>query len=149
MATCLRYIADRDAVKDVMQDAFVKVFTSLSQFDYRGEGSLKAWVTRIAANESLNYVRRNERLAFTDNVPDVPDDEEPDIGEVPMQVLLRMIGDLPAGYRAVFNLFVFEGMSHKDIARALGIKESSSASQYLRAKRQLAKEINEYKNKQR
>ncbi len=149
MATCLRYIADRDAVKDVMQDAFVKVFTSLSQFDYRGEGSLKAWVTRIAANESLNYVRRNERLAFTDNVPDVPDDEEPDIGEVPMQVLLRMIGDLPAGYRAVFNLFVFEGLSHKDIARALGIKESSSASQYLRAKRQLAKEINEYKNKQR
>lgn len=149
MATCLRYIADRDAVKDVMQDAFVKVFTSLSQFHYRGEGSLKAWVTRIAANESLNYVRRNERLAFTDNVPDVPDDEEPDIGEVPMQVLLRMIGDLPAGYRAVFNLFVFEGMSHKDIARALGIKESSSASQYLRAKRQLAKEINEYKNKQR
>lgn len=149
MATCLRYIADRDAVKDVMQDAFVKVFTSLSQFHYRGEGSLKAWVTRIAANESLNYVRRNERLAFTDSVPDVPDDEEPDIGEVPMQVLLRMIGDLPAGYRAVFNLFVFEGMSHKDIARALGIKESSSASQYLRAKRQLAKEINEYKNKQR
>lgn len=149
MATCLRYIADRDAVKDVMQDAFVKVFTSLSQFHYRGEGSLKAWVTRIAANESLNYVRRNERLAFTDNVPDVPDDEDPDIGEVPMQVLLRMIGDLPAGYRAVFNLFVFEGMSHKDIARALGIKESSSASQYLRAKRQLAKEINEYKNKQR
>ena len=146
MATCLRYIADRDAVKDVMQDAFVKVFTPLSQFHYRGEGSLKAWVTRIAANESLNYVRRNERLAFTDNVPDVPDDEEPDIGEVPMQVLLRMIGDLPAGYRAVFNLFVFEGMSHKDIARALGIKESSSASQYLRAKRQLATEITEYKH---
>lgn len=150
MAVCLRYIADRDAVQDVMQDAFVKVFTSLRQFHYRGEGSLKAWVTRIAANESLNYVRRNDRMTFTDHVPEMTDDEEePDIGDVPMQVLMRMIHELPAGYRTVFNLYVFEQMSHKQIARELGIKESSSASQYLRAKRLLAKAIVEFRKQQR
>ena len=144
MAVCLRYVADRDAVQDVMQDAFVKVFTSLRQFKYRGEGSLKAWVTRIAANESLNYLRQHERLVFTDTVPETAVEEEPDVGSVPMQVLLQMIGELPAGYRTVLNLYVFEGMSHKDIARKLGIKESSSASQYLRAKSVLAKKINTY-----
>ena len=77
------------------------------------------------------------------------DEEEPDIGDVPMQVLMRMIHELPAGYRTVFNLYVFEQMSHKQIARELGIKESSSASQYLRAKRLLAKAIVEFRKQQR
>ena len=89
-------------------------------------------------------------MTFTDHVPEMTDDEEePDIGDVPMQVLMRMIHELPAGYRTVFNLYVFEQMSHKQIARELGIKESSSASQYLRAKRLLAKAIVEFRKQQR
>ncbi len=144
MTVCLRYVPDKDAVQDVVQDVFVKVLTSIGHFQYRGEGSLRAWMSRIAANESLNYMREHERLVFTDSMPEATGDEEPDIGIVPTQVLLKMIGELPAGYRTVLNLYVFEEMSHKEIARQLGIKESSSASQYLRAKSLLAKKINTY-----
>lgn len=145
MAVGLRYIADRDAVQDVLQDSFVKVFAAINGFGYRGEGSLKAWVMRIVANESLNYLKQNQRLQFVDEVPDVADeDEEVDVKNIPMSVVMQMIQQLPAGYRTVFNQFVFEEKSHREIASDLGIKESTSASQYFRAKNLLAKMIQEY-----
>ena len=144
MAVCLRYLADREAAEDVLQDCFVKILTSVDHFEYRGEGSLKAWVTRLAVNESINCLRRNERLLFTDQIPDEAEEEAPDVGKVPLELLQRLIEELPVGYRAVFNLYVFEQMSHKEIANELGIKENSSASQYLRAKKLLARRIREY-----
>lgn len=145
MAVGLRYIADRDAVQDVLQDSFVKVFAAINGFGYRGEGSLKAWVMRIVANESLNYLKQNQRLQFVDEMPDVADeDEEVDVKNIPMSVVMQMIQQLPAGYRTVFNQFVFEEKSHREIASDLGIKESTSASQYFRAKNLLAKMIQEY-----
>lgn len=145
MAVGLRYIADRDAVQDVLQDSFVKVFAAIDRFGYRGEGSLKAWVMRIVANESLNYLKQNQRLQFVDEMPDVADeDEEVDVKNIPMSVVMQMIQQLPAGYRTVFNQFVFEEKSHREIASDLGIKESTSASQYFRAKNLLAKMIQEY-----
>ena len=145
MAVGLRYIADRDAVQDVLQDSFVKVFAAIDGFGYRGEGSLKAWVMRIVANESLNYLKQNQRLQFVDEMPDVADeDEEVDVKNIPMSVVMQMIQQLPAGYRTVFNQFVFEEKSHREIASDLGIKESTSASQYFRAKNLLAKMIQEY-----
>lgn len=145
MAVGLRYIADRDAVQDVLQDSFVKVFAAIDRFGYRGEGSLKAWVMRIVANESLNYHKQNQRLQFVDEMPDVADeDEEVDVKNIPMSVVMQMIQQLPAGYRTVFNQFVFEEKSHREIASDLGIKESTSASQYFRAKNLLAKMIQEY-----
>lgn len=145
MAVGLRYIADRDAVQDVLQDSFVKVFAAINGFSYRGEGSLKAWVMRIVANESLNYLKQNQRLQFVDEMPDVADeDEKVDVKNIPMSVVMQMIQQLPAGYRTVFNQFVFEEKSHREIALDLGIKESTSASQYFRAKNLLAKMIQEY-----
>lgn len=145
MAVGLRYIPDRDAVQDVLQDSFVKVFAAIDRFGYRGEGSLKAWVMRIVANESLNYLKQNQRLQFVDEMPDVADeDEEVDVKNIPMSVVMQMIQQLPAGYRTVFNQFVFEEKSHREIASDLGIKESTSASQYFRAKNLLAKMIQEY-----
>lgn len=145
MAVGLRYIADRDAVQDVLQDSFVKVFAAINGFSFRGEGSLKAWVMRIVANESLNYLKQNQRLQFVDEMPDVADeDEEVDVKNIPMSVVMQMIQQLPAGYRTVFNQFVFEEKSHREIASYLGIKESTSASQYFRAKNLLAKMIQEY-----
>ena len=145
MAVGLRYIPDRDAVQDVLQDSFVKVFAAIDRFGYRGEGSLKAWVMRIVANESLNYLKQNQRLQFVDEMPDVADeDEDVDVKNIPMSVVMQMIQQLPAGYRTVFNQFVFEEKSHREIASDLGIKESTSASQYFRAKNLLAKMIQEY-----
>lgn len=145
MAVCLRYVPDRDDVKDVMQDSFVKIFTSLAGFEYRGEGSLKSWIARIVSNEALDHVRRNGRYTFTDDIPDGTDYSDPDIDGVSDDALAEMIGRLPDGYRMVLNMYVFGGMSHKEIAAKLGIAVGTSASQYYHAKRLLAKMINDYK----
>lgn len=146
-AVASRYLADADCVKDVLQEAFIKVFQRMERFEYRGEGSLKAWVTRIVVNESLHELRRTKRLLPEAQLPDTAEDEDPDVVDVPPRVLQEMIMRLPDGYRTVFNLFVFEQMPHKEIASLLGIKENSSASQLLRAKACLAREIKEYRLK--
>lgn len=143
MAVALRYVPDRDEVRDVVQDSFVKVLSSVSRFEYRGEGSLKAWVTRIVANEALSYVKGKQKITFVSEIPDGPE-EDVETTLVPPKELTRMIGELPNGYRLVLNLYVFEQRSHKEIAQQLGITENTSASQYLRAKKLLAKKIKEY-----
>lgn len=147
-AVVARYIPDEDDLKDVLQNSFVKIFTMINKFQYRGEGSLKAWMTRIAVNESLDWIAANKQVdGFAENGYDaITDDyEEPNVDDIPMPVILGMIRHLPAGYRSVFNLYVFEGKSHREIARTLNIKEDSSASQLHRAKAILAYQINEYR----
>lgn len=146
MAAALRYVPDHDEVQDVVQDSFIKVFSSIARFQYRGEGSLKAWLLRIVANEAINSVRQKNRFSMIDEIPDDVEDEEPEVERVPPDVLTRMIGELPDGYRLVLNMFVFEELSHKEIGEKLGIKEVTSASQYLRAKKLLAKKITDYLN---
>lgn len=148
MAVAMRYVADNEAARDVLQEAFIKVFTHIDKFCYRGEGTLKAWVMRVVSNEAVNWIQRERRISFTSLPEDEEPDEEPDVGSVPIEVLQRMIEQLPEGYRLVFTLYVFEQKSHKEIASLLGIKENSSASQFLRAKRMLARQINEYQRQQ-
>ena len=146
---CHRYITDYDQAKDILQDAFVKIFRNLDRFRYQGAGSLRAWMSRIVANESLKALRKKPMFSLMDEYPDVEEtDEDPGFADVPMKVILEMIRALPDGYRTVFNLFVFENKSHKEIASLLGIKENSSCSQYFRARAILAKQIVEYKRKQ-
>lgn len=146
MAVTLRYVPERDDANDVVQDSFVKILTSVQRFEYRGEGSLKGWVLRIVANEAVSFVKRRGRFVFVEEIPDEADVGEPDVERVPPDVLTRLIGELPDGYRVVLNLYVFGQLSHKEIARQLGVKESSSASQYLRAKKLLARKIKDYLN---
>lgn len=151
-AVAARYIPDEDALKDVLQDAFVKILTTVKNFQYRGEGSLKAWMTRIVVNKALDCLAMNKK--YESLVTDVDDEvvgedvssvnEPDDVDDVPMDIILEMIRRLPVGYRSVFNLYVFEGRSHKEIAKLLNIKESSSASQFHRAKAMLAREIKRY-----
>lgn len=148
MAIGLRYIPEREQVRDVLQDSFVKIFTGIGRFDYRGEGSLKSWVSRIVANCSIDYLKKNEHWLTTDEMPDCAEEEETDVGDVPPDILDGMIGQLPTGYRLVLNLFVFEQLSHRQIAQRLGITESASTSQFFRAKKMLQKMVREYINKQ-
>lgn len=148
-AVCMRYIPGEDDRKDVLQESFIKIFTSFDKFKYRGEGSLKGWMSRIAANESLRFLRQNSSCDLIEcdgELPDVAD--EPDVDGIPDDVVNDMILSLPPGYRMVFNLYVFEHKSHKEIAGMLGIGESSSASQFSRAKAMLARRIKEYRKKQ-
>ena len=146
-AVCSRYIPDDGDMKDILQDSFIKIYTSLDRFEYRGEGSLQAWMTRIVVNACLKSLRKRKGDPVPDNIPETSGDEEEDPGfkDIPMPVIMEMIRKLPQGYRTVFNLFVFEDRSHKEIASMLGIKENSSASQFFRARAILSKWITEYK----
>lgn len=147
-AVCARYVADGDDVKDVMQDVFVKAFTQISTFAYRGEGSLKAWLIRITVNQSLTFLKNAGRLPTVSDearTAEIANEEPPDADGVPPEELQRMIKSLPTGYRTVLNLYVFEDKSHKEIAELLGIKPASSASQLFHAKAMMARMIKEYK----
>lgn len=144
MSVCMRYMGNKDDACDVLQDAFIKILTRVSEISFKGEGTLKSWIVRVTVNEALSALRRQVHFMDTDSLPDMPEEEEPDVGKVPMEVLIKLIGELPNGYRTVFNMFVMERMGHKEIAQRLGIGVSSSASQLLRAKKILAREINEY-----
>ena len=143
-AVCSRYVPDRAAVKDILQEVFVKAFDRIGSFEYRGEGSVKAWMHRIVVNDSLKFLRANGKMKYVDDLPDVEDEQMDSLPDVPVSVVAEMIKSLPDGYRTVFNLFVFEKKSHREIAELLGIKEDSSASQFFRARAMLAKKIKEY-----
>lgn len=146
-AVCARYITQEEELKDVLQDSFIRIFSAIDMFEYRGEGSLRAWSRRVVVNEALNALRQSKQLSpisYTEQLPDIQE-EEPETDDVPPDVIQRFIRELPVGYRTVFNLYVFEDKSHQEIAQMLHIKESSSASQLSRAKSILAKRINEYK----
>lgn len=145
-SACARYITDDDNVKDVLQDSFVAIFTSMDRFKYKGAGSLRAWMTRIVTNKAINSLKKAQRLSGIEvggQIPDVPDDNI-EADKVPLDVLHRMIRQLPDGYRTVFNMSVIDHCSHIEIAEALGIKRETSASQLHRAKALLAKQITEY-----
>lgn len=143
-AVCSRYIPDRHAAKDVLQESFVKMLPALDRFEYRGEGSLKAWASRIVVNTALKSLRGKIYFTPVEGLPDLAQEESPEVEKVPAKVLQGFIQALPDGYRTVFNLFVFENKSHREIAQLLGIKEDSSASQYSRARAQLARQIKAY-----
>ena len=138
---CLRYIGNREDMHDVLQEAFIRIFTKIHTFEYRGKGSLKAWLTRIVINESLHFLRENDASAFIDKEVDLPDvvAGEPDIDSLSITQITDTILKLPPGYRTVFNLFAIEGKSHKDIAELLNIKPDTSASQFHKARNMLAR----------
>ncbi|MCI1686328.1 MAG: RNA polymerase sigma factor [Prevotella sp.] len=145
-----RYISDNDDLKDVLQESFIKIFTCINSFTYRGKGSLKAWMTRIVINESLQFLRRQQasQIVRMDDL-DLPDmaEEEPDLTGLSADSLSEMIRHLPPGCREVFNLYAVEGKSHIEIARLLNIKPDTSASQFHRARAILARMIRKYQLK--
>lgn len=147
-AVCSRYIICDDDIKDVLQDSFIKIFTSINKFEYQGVGSLRAWMVRIVVNESLKFLKKKEKfdtILYESELPDVIDDEENlEVNGIPSSVIQEIIRKLPVGYRTVFNLYVFENKSHKEIASILNIKENTSASQFFKAKKLLAKSFKEY-----
>ena len=135
---CSRYIADREDVKDVMQNALVNIFTHITDFEYRKEGSLLVWTKKVVVNESLKFMRARKQYVELQEDYEAVNEMEDDtlsVSDIPPDMIRQLLNRLPIGYRTVLNLFVFEGMSHQEIARLLGIKKSSSASQLSRAKK--------------
>jgi RNA polymerase sigma-70 factor (ECF subfamily) len=157
---CSRYIADEENQKDVLQDAFLHILSHIDDFQYRGTGSLKAWITKVVVNESLYFLRTKDRhelvqklqvnvsARIQDYLADESDEEDdPPLADIPPDVIQEMLSRLPTGYRTVLNLYVFEGKNHQEIANLLGIGKSSSASQLHRARNMLVKMIKKYNDK--
>ncbi|MCH5329211.1 MAG: sigma-70 family RNA polymerase sigma factor [Coprobacter sp.] len=143
MAVCLRYANDRESAQDLLQDGFIKVFTAIGS--YSGSGSFEGWMRRIFVNTALESLRKNDILRETVGM-DHPDTlKEADysaIEKISADELMELVRELPPGFRAVFNMFAIEGYSHREIGEALGINESTSRSQYTRAKKLLQKKLN-------
>lgn len=152
LCICVRYTNNIDVAHDLLHDGFLKVYSSISSFSYKGEGSLRAWLSKIFINTSLEYLRRKDLLHITlplENIKEMPNESETNYDEIPIDLLMGWVLELPPGYRTVFNLYVFEEWSHKEIAAKLHINEKSSSSQLSRARQLLIKKINEYMNKKK
>lgn len=146
---CSRYIVNRDDLKDVFQEALIHIFTHISEYKYRGAGSLQAWASKIVVNEALKFLKTSKHFELLQTEAEVIDEQEiTTLNDIPPDVIQQMIKSLPTGYRTVFNLYVFENKSHSEIAHLLGIKEKTSSSQFSRAKNLLASMIRQYINKE-
>lgn len=141
MAVCLRYARHRLEAEDILQEAFIKVFDHIGSF--AGKGSFEGWIRRIVVNTALKHYQRKhftkEQIGL-EHFPDVPQHPQAyaRLGE---SELLDMIARLPEGYRVVFNLYAIEGYSHKEISEMLGIQESTSRSQLVKARKLLQAQL--------
>ena len=142
LAVCRRYIRESDRARDIVHDTFLKAWDSLGSFHPRRAGSLGAWLSQIAAHLAVDELRRRKLLVQEDTsfagLTEEPPVDETRLRQVPVEELIELIAALPEGYRAVFNLFCLDGLSHREIARLLGITEKTSQTQYLKARHKLA-----------
>lgn len=141
-ALCLRYMNSKYDAEDVLQEGMVKIFTKLPE--YQGKGSFEGWMRRIIVNTCLDQIRKNQKLKMDVSI----DKEEYKLSmnanileNMSANELIEEIKKMPPGYRVVFNMFAIEGYSHQEIAKKLGVKESTSKSQYLRARAYLKERI--------
>ena len=149
MGVTLRYVPKRDDALDIVQDSFISIITNIGTFEYRGEGSLKSWVSKIVSRQAVSWMKEHEQLSFSElTLDEIEEEDDPAIEKVPKELVNEMIGRLPVRYRVVVNLRAFEELSHKDIALRLGISEKASTTLFSRAKRKLAMMIKEYINSQ-
>lgn len=141
LGVVLRYIKDRDESEEVMITSFMKVFDKIDQF--KSEGSFEGWIRRIMVNESLMYLRKNKNMYLEVDLEKA--DRDPNYGQLSDHLeaedLMRMIQELPMGYRTVFNMYAIEGFSHAEIAEHLGINVNTSKSQLSRARAVLQKQL--------
>lgn len=140
---CYRYVRHAMEAEDILVTAFTKVFERIAQF--KGEGSFEGWIRRIMVNEALTYLRKSRSMYLETELEQA--DREPDYDRLSDHLeaedLLKMIQELPAGYRLVFNMYAIDGYSHKEIAEQLGISENTSKSQLSRARVYLQKMLAE------
>ncbi|WP_316750831.1 RNA polymerase sigma factor [Pedobacter gandavensis] len=141
LVLCMRYAKDRMEAEDVLQMGFIKIFQKISE--YRGDGSFEGWMRRVMVNTAIESYRKNLRSLSVVPIEDAY--EQPctgfDFSRLGMQDLLKLIQKLSDGYRMVFNMYIIEGYSHKEIAAILGISEGASKSQLSRARAILREEI--------
>jgi RNA polymerase sigma-70 factor (ECF subfamily) len=139
---CLRYADRPEEAQDILQDGFVKVFEKLKS--YQSKGSFEGWIRRIVVNTALDHIRKEKKRQMDQSWDDVDyklaDDQDIE-SNLAAEDLLKVLHEIPVGYRTVFNMYVIEGYNHREIAKELGISENTSKSQLSRAKSHLKKLI--------
>ena len=141
MGLCMRYVGDRETARDLLQDGFVKVFTSLNL--YSGTGTFESWIRKIFVNVTIEHFRKKDFLYDSMDLESIQSTVEDNstISRLSAEMIMDLVQQLPKGFRTVFNLFAIEGYSHKEIGEMLQISEATSRSQYARAKQSLKKQI--------
>ncbi len=143
----LRMTANRESSEDLVQEIFTKVFRNLHQ--YRGDSTLDGWIARITVNTTISYLRRRKQLRFeeiSENTLSIdPVTPQRDQGDLIKQIHSAIL-QLPPGCRTVFNLIAVEGLRHREVAALLSISESTSKTQYRRAKQLLREHLDDYTN---
>ena len=143
MSVCLRYVSDWETARDLLQEGFVKVFTHIDS--YTGNGSFEGWLRKIFVNSALEYLRHADVLRESTELNQTAELTQTDsspLSDISAAELMQLIQSLPTGFRTIFNLFAIEGYSHKEISEQLNITESTSRSQYTRAKQLLQRKVN-------
>jgi len=151
-AVCLRYCPNYEEARDLLHDGFVTVFTKIGQFSHGG--SFEGWVRRIFVNQAIERYRNDTRLSVVTGIDEndryfaTSDDDDEEVDEwsayqLSEAELLAMVDELPPQYKVVFNLYVIDGLSHREISKKLGISESTSRTNLLRARGILQKQIKE------
>jgi RNA polymerase sigma-70 factor (ECF subfamily) len=155
LSLCFRYSGNMQDAEDILHEGFIKIIKNLADFKPRPDGSLEAWMKRIMINAALNFIRdhaKDRKLTDLDPIQDrlnlAEEDAEFDLAHLPVtqDQILKLIGELPTGYRTVFNLYVFEDFSHKEICMQLNCTESTSKSQLSKARALLRSKIYETVN---
>lgn len=144
LGVCRQYIKDLHQAEDVMITGFMKVFTNLSNFEYKG--SFEGWIRRIMINECISFIRVKKDVKFMEDESFVEDGYNSIESQLSLDDLQFLIDSLPEGYKLVFNLYVIEGYKHQEIAHMLGITEGASKSQLSRARGILQNKVQKLKN---
>ncbi|MBQ9411399.1 MAG: sigma-70 family RNA polymerase sigma factor [Bacteroidales bacterium] len=142
MAVCLRYMGNREDAEDVLQEGFVTLFTKLES--YNGSGSFEGWARKIFVNTALMHLRKNDVLEDSNDIEEARSlhtEEATPLEKIGYRELMELISSLPQDARIVFNMYVVEGYSHKEIAATLGCTEATSRSKLQRARLQLQEMI--------
>lgn len=142
LGVCFRYANSEADAHEILQLGFIKIFNNLAKF--RFESSLSTWLTRIMINTALNYLRANQKVKWEADIETIHENNDfvvEQLHQIDLKVLMECIQQLPTGYRIVLNMYAIEGFSHKEIAEELNINESTSRSQFARAKVLLEKKL--------
>ena len=143
MTVCLRYARHYAEAEDILQDGFIKVFKNISKFKH--QGSFEGWVRRIMINTALSNFKKSsyqKEYIGTENYQEGAYDPRA-ISNLSEEEIMNEIAQLPDGYKVVFNMYVVDGFSHREVAEKLNITESTSRSQLVKARRMLQKKLHE------
>ncbi len=144
VAVCMRYATDYNEAQDILHEGFIKVFAKLKSF--KNEGSFEGWIRRIIVNSAIDHIRTKKKLTFDseeksiiDNIKDEDEVliEQEHLVKIKAELIIELIQELSPAYKTVFNLYVLEGYSHKQVASSLGISEGTSKSNLAKAKKKL------------